>query len=845
VNRGYLPSIQIALTAFLLSIAIAANAGAADKKVLFIIDGKSTGAVAGYGNIIASELTAASTDRIDFYEEYTDFWEFSGDSYKELLRQFYRQKYQNRKFDLIIAQAPGVLNFLLNYGDELFPETPIVFGTTDKTRFEGVRARLKPNVTGVLFDLNFAATVDLALEIQPDLRSVVVIAGTAENDLNYLANARTQLRKIEGRVELMYWTGLPMEEVEKRLAALAPHTVILYLTVNRDGSGLSFTPTEALARIAKASPVPIYVMADRFIGGGSLGGFVVSLDEDAREVAVLAGRVLAGEKPADIPVRVADTNRYELDWRQLRRWGFDRRNLPTGSVLRFEAPSFWERYKWSIAAITTISILQALLIAGLLIARSRRRRAEEVRYRLASIVESSDDAILSKDLNGVITGWNEGATRMYGYSAAEVIGKDISILTPPELKDEQKELLERIRRRESVRLLETVRLTKDGRRIDIALTVSPIKDQNGVPIGASTIARDITDRKRTDELLRESEERFRTMADTAPVMIWVSGPDALCTFFNRQWLEFTGRTMEQEIGNGWADGVHPLDFQLCLDYYHSSFDARRSFRMEYRMKRADGQYRWVVDTGVPRFGPDGDFLGYIGSCVDISEHKEHEQTLQHLTARLFMLQDEERQRIAAELHDGLGQSLAIIKNRAQLGLRNQENPERIMEQLEEISATATASILEVREIAHNLRPYELDRLGLGAAIESMVERVSNSTSISLTADLERMENLFSPEAETSVYRIVQEALNNVIQHSKATAARIEIRTYGRQMTISIQDNGRGIPESAGNGNNAGGFGLAGIAERVRGLGGFFEIVSQPEGGTTLTVHLESNDVEAK
>jgi PAS domain S-box-containing protein len=840
---AYLESIKIAFIAFLLSIAFASSASASGKKVLFIIDGKSTGAVAGYGNLIASDLTATSTDRIDFYEEYSDFWEFSGDSYKQLLREFYKQKYHDQKFDLIIAQSPGVLRFLLNYGDELFPATPIVFGTTEKSRFEGIH--LKPNVTGVLFELNFAATVDLAMKIQPDLKSVVVISGSDEKDSVYLASALPQLKKFEGRVEMTYWTGLSMEEMEKRLATLPAHTGILYLTVNRDGSGESFTPTEALARIVKASQVPIYVMADRFIGGGALGGFVVSLDEEAGEVARLAERVLAGEKPADLPVRVADTNRYEFDWRQLRRWGIDDRNLPTGSILLSQSPSFWQQYKWSIAAITTISILQTLLIFGLLLGRSRRRRAEEVRNRLAAIVESSEDAILSEDMDGTITAWNEGATRMYGYSSAEVVGKNISILSPPELKDELSDILERIRLREGVRHLETVRVTKDGRRIDISLTVSPLKDRNGTVIGGSTIARDITDRKRADELRRESEERFRMLADSAPVMIWVTGTDAQCTFVNRQWLEFTGRTMEQEIGSGWAEGVHPADSKPCMDYYISSFNGRRSFTMEYRIKRADGQYRWLVDTGVPRFGPTGDFLGYIGSCVDISERKHNEETLQHLTARIFMLQDEERQRVASELHDGLGQSLAIIKNRALMGIRNQASPDRMIEQLEEISATATASILEVREIAHNLRPYELDRLGLGAAIESMVERISDSTSISLTADLERMEDLLSPEAETSVYRIVQEALNNVIQHSKATAARIEIRTFGRQMTISVRDNGKGFPVSPGNGYNASGVGLAGIAERVRGLGGFFELASQPEGGTTLTVHLESNDAKAE
>jgi diguanylate cyclase (GGDEF)-like protein/PAS domain S-box-containing protein len=140
--------------------------------------------------------------------------------------------------------------------------------------------------------------------------------------------------------------------------------------------------------------------------------------------------------------------------------------------------------------------------------------------------------------------------------------------------------------------------------------------------------------------LRESEKRFRVIADAAPIMIWMSGTDKLCNFFNKGWLEFTGRNMEQAGGDGWSSGVHPDDLKGCIDAYVGAFDARREFRIEYRLRRYDGEYRWIADHGVPRFDGTGAFLGYIGNCVDITDSKEVERELRLSEARYKRITEE-------------------------------------------------------------------------------------------------------------------------------------------------------------------------------------------------------------
>src|SRR5437588_10007873 len=175
-------------------------------------------------------------------------------------------------------------------------------------------------------------------------------------------------------------------------------------------------------------------------------------------------------------------------------------------------------------------------------------------------------------------------------------------------------------------------------------------------------------------VIRASDGRFSLMVEATPMMVWMSGPDKRCTYTNMRWLDFTGRPIEQQIGDGWSKGVHPDDLQRCLHTYFEAFDARQEFRMEYRLQRFDGEYRWILDSGVPRFGSDGTFAGYIGSCIDVTDQKQvmeslraREQSLRQtreglrkLAAKLLYAQEEERRRIAREMHDDWTQRLALL-----------------------------------------------------------------------------------------------------------------------------------------------------------------------------------------
>ena len=469
---------------------------------------------------------------------------------------------------------------------------------------------------------------------------------------------------------------------------------------------------------------------------------------------------------------------------------------------------------------------------------SARNQAEEITGLLAAIVASSDDAIISKNLDGVITSWNKSAERIFGYTPEDAIGQHITLIIPPERHNEESDILGRLRRGERVDHFHTVRRRKDGSLLDVSLTISPVRDSSGHVIGASKVARDISAQKQAERALRESEQRFRVITDASPIMVWMAGTDKLCYYFNKGWLDFVGRTLEQESGNGWVENVHPEDFDECQQIYVSNFDARRPFEMEYRMRHHTGQYRWILDRGVPRYAPDGTFEGYVGGCLDIHDQREAAEKVRIADdmARLMKAQDDERRRIARELHDSAGQTLAVLGvSLAQLVHRTEGIAPELAREGKEIEAMVQQLHREIRTTSYLLHPPLLDESGLASALSLYVEGLAERSHVAITLDVADKVGRLPGDMELAIFRLVQECLTNIHRHSDSKTALIRVRCEGETVRTEVRDDGKGIsPERLLEIQSHGsGVGIRGIRERIRQFHGEMEIESNGSGTSVI------------
>src|SRR5215471_5094367 len=278
------------------------------------------------------------------------------------------------------------------------------------------------------------------------------------------------------------------------------------------------------------------------------------------------------------------------------------------------------------------------------IIQDARRRAEqaaidlvESRERLATILASIGDAVIATDLEGRVTFMNGVAQKLTGSRQEEAEGKHIGELLTiidPDSREPAEDPVSRVLNDEALNrsARQALLISKSGAETPIEDNSTSIKGEKGKSTGVVLVFRDITQRIKVEKELRENERRFRIMADTTPVMLWLSGPDGLYNFFNQTWLDFTGRTMEQEIGYGWAENVHPDDLRRSLDSYLAALEKREAFTIEYQLRRFDGEYRWALCNGVPRYTKEGEFVGFAGSCVDIAGRKQAEEAAHSLAS---------------------------------------------------------------------------------------------------------------------------------------------------------------------------------------------------------------------
>jgi PAS domain S-box-containing protein len=337
----------------------------------------------------------------------------------------------------------------------------------------------------------------------------------------------------------------------------------------------------------------------------------------------------------------------------------------------------------------------------------------------------------------------------------------------------------------------------------------------------------------TIESVRESERRFRLVANTAPVMIWMSGPDKLCNYVNQPWLDFTGRSLEAELGNGWSEGVHPEDLKDCLDIYTRSFDLHESFRMEYRVRRHDGEYRWVLDVGVPRLNLDGSFAGYIGSCLDITDNKLAENALADVGRRLIEAHEEERTWIARELHDDINQQLALLT--VQLGQWAKHPPSSGVEFTDHIGVVCqslAALGTDIQALSHRLHSSKLDYLGLAAAAGGFCRELSEQQKVEINFSHEGIPRNLPKQISLCLFRVLQEALQNAVKHSGERHFKVELSGTSALIQLTVNDQGVGFDQQ--DAVNRHGLGLVSMRERTHLVGGELSIQSEPSRGTTIS-----------
>lgn len=802
---------------------------------------------------------------VDIYNQSLEMARLVDPEAESTLAHFLERRFDQHWPDVVLPVGAPAIAFVARYRDQIFTNTPMVFTGADQRRLSP--DFFGPHTTLISANVNLPAAIENILQVLPATTNVLVVFGTSPLESFWVAECRKEFLPFVKRLSFEWMTHARLEDIENRAASLPPHSAIFFPMLVVDSAGVPYTDRQGLSRIRSVANAPIFGLFESQLGWGIVGGTLYR-DEAVGEAAARAAvRILRGDKPGDIPRQILPPSAPIYDWRELQRWGINSTHLPPGSTVQFRAPSVWQTYHRQIIAVVGLVLAQMLLIAALLRQAGYRRRAQQAldeRLNIERLIADLSHVFInvpSEKLGAQIVaglrrvgetlgfdvawfciftgrgtegklafewrapGMPESAPRLFEedfpWSAGE-LAKDRDIWLPsleqlpPEAKADQATY-----EQYGVRSAYHVPLYARGVLL-ASLHLCTVRNARELPrellrrqrligeVFAGALAR-----KLSEDRQRESDARFRIVADSAPVMIWMSGTDKLCTFFNTAWLDFTGRRLDEELGEGWAQGVHADDMARCLKTYSEAFHARRPFVMEYRLRCKDGEHRWIEDHGVPRYDQEGNFSGYIGSCVDLTERRRAEQEGQQQRAELaHIARLTTMGELTASLAHELNHPQSAILSNAQAGeLFLNANPPAI-DEVRKILADIVRDNRRAVEIIQRLRGFlkkrdlEFERVDINNIVSEIIPLVeSDAGARGVTLRLELESSL--PEARADRVHLQQVLLNLMLNGMDAMKTspngRRELRIQtqlaaagneeqnGAAIEVIVRDSGSGIP----------------------------------------------------